>query len=434
MPIDVIVAWVWVLAGAVVSTLGILLAYRRAGAAALYVYAGGLMLLAASVFRVHPALVRFSLPQDVQILQNELSEANRRFSAEHDWLLAARAQLKELEASAKTTERDLAATKTSTAACLADKEKEVAGSKQLRTRIDQDGAELDSLRNKLSLLSSEHKMLAGQLEAVKEEHRSTLQSYEAKETLLAANIHHLNLTEAEKASLATQLAEKELDLAAARETIAQSKEQLANMRAPARSGRDRRVEFVPDSSPILGVAKLESKELVQGEIGDYYLITFKDAKTFVPITFSPASFVITDKVDDLHSAMQELRQAVLQQIPSNWQYKIFVRGHADGGTFKEPIGDENYRDLEFLPPSDASGFNYQARLVKQRLARDYENEDLPNLRGAFMARTLLETLKGEVPVLLGNSPEPGSNSANRRAEVILFLKPPPEGPVSLDRP
>lgn len=421
MPIDVIVAWVWILAGAFVSTLGILLAYRRAGAAALYVYVGGLLLLAVSVFKVHPALVRFSLPQDVQTLQDELSGANSKFAAEHDWLVAARAQLRDLEASAKTTEKDLAATKTATTACRADKAKEVAGSQQLRMRIDQDGAELDSLRNKFSLLSSEHKSLADQLEALKEEHRATLQSYETKETLLAANIHHLNLAETEKASLANELTEKEQELAGARETIAQLKEQLVNTRTP--EAAPHRVEFTPGSSPMIGVEKLENKELVQGEIGDYYLITFKDAKTLSPITFSPASFVITDKVVDLRSAMQELGPAVLQQIPPSWHYKIFVRGHADGGTFKEPIGDENYRDLEFLPRSDASGFNYQAQLVKQRLSRDYENENLPNLRAAFMARTLLETLKGEAPVLLGNSPEPGSNSANRRAEVILFLKP-----------
>ncbi len=422
MPIDVLVAWVWLFAGALVSTLGVLLAYRRAGLAAVYVYAGGLLLLAVSVFKVHPALVRYSLPQDVQTLQDELFEAKRRFSIEHDWLVAARAQIRELEASSKTTEKDLAAARTSTAVCLADKEKETTASKELRGRTDKDAAELESFRNKIALLSAEHKTLNGQFEAVKEEYRSTLHSYEAKETLLAANVHHLLLVESEKASLTKELSEKEQELAAARETVAQLEEQLSDMRTRETAPPGPRVEFIFGSSSKLGIQKLENKELVQGEIGGYYLITFNEAKTFSPITFSPASFVITDKADELHSAIQELRQAVLQQIPSNWRYRIFVRGHADGGTFKEPIADEAYRDLEYLPPSDASGSNYQAQSVRKRLARDYGNEDLPNLRGAFMARALLETLKGEAPVLLGNSPEPGSNTANRRAEVILFLK------------
>src|SRR5208282_406864 len=112
----------------------------------------------------------------------------------------------------------------------------------------------------------------GQLEAVKAEHRSTLQSYEAKETLLAANVQHIGLVETEKASLAGQLSEKEQELTTARETISQLKKQLTNIRAPESPPHGQRVETLFGNSRRLILKKLENRELVQGEIGYYYII------------------------------------------------------------------------------------------------------------------------------------------------------------------
>ncbi|MGO9543670.1 MAG: hypothetical protein ACLPPF_02610 [Rhodomicrobium sp.] len=478
MPLDVIIAWVWILAGVLFSVLGMFLAHRQAGAPAIYVYAGGLMLLAVSAFKVHPALLRFNLPQEVQSLQDELSEAKRRFSLEQERLSAARGQLKTMESASSAVEKDLAETRTSQAACVADKEKQISGGKALQARIDQDGQELETLRGKLPLLaaaekdlaesralgsacladkenqmrgnkalqaridrdaqeletlrgklsalSGENKTLAGQLDSLKEEQHSASQAYETQKALLAANIHGLQLVEAEKSSLTEQLSNREEQLAAALNTVAELKAQIANMKAPEPVAHAPKQEFTLGSAPTLGVQKLESRELVEGEIGDYYLIGLKDAGTGAPITFPPASFVITEKADALHSAMEELREAVLKRIPERWQYKIFVRGQADGGSFKEPIADDAYRNLEYLPPRDASGSNYQAQFVRKHFDGQYENEDLPNLRAAFMAQTLLKTIKGEAPVLLGNNPQPGSNTANRRAEIILLVKQPSE--------
>ncbi len=401
MTLDVIIAWAWILAGALISALGIFFAYRRVGRAAAYVYVGGLLLLAVSAFKVHPALVRFGQPQDVRLLQDELLEAKRRTC---------------------TGQEGRAPAKMMTA-CTADREKEIAANKSLHTQIDKDEAELASLRDKLSRLAAQNKELTGQLDSQRAERQSALQSYQTQKVLLSANLDHLRLVEAGKAALADQVSVKDQQLTDALKTIAQLKEQVENMKSlkPARTVK---VQFSLGSSRLLDIQKLESKELVEGEIGDYYLIGLKEARTGSPLTFSPASFVITERADELHSAMDELRTAVLQRIPANWRYRVFVRGQADGGSFKEPIGDENFRSLEFLPPSDASGTSYRLKSTRKFLDGEYENEDLPNLRAAFIARSLRDSVKGAAPVLLGNSPQPGANKANRRADIILLVQGP----------
>jgi hypothetical protein len=384
---------------------------------------GGLLLLAASAFKVHPALLRSSIPQDVQALQDELSEAKRKSSLEQKDFVTERTNFARLEQSANATANDLAVTKAAAAACLGDKEKESARNKALEARIGNYEAELDSYRKKLLVLSNTNKILTEQLEAEKAEHRSALQSYQTQKTLLDANLDHLRRLAAEKAALVKQLSEKEQG-GGALKAVGPLKGQASNLYAPEPARQTPKIQFVLASSPKLGIRKLENSELVQGEIGDYYLISLKDTQTGSHIIFPPAQFVITEKADQLHSAMDEFRQTVLQRIPPGWQYRIFVRGYADGGSFEEPVGDDAYRNLEFLPPSDSSGTSYGSQLMRKRLSREFENADLPNLRGTFIARTLTASLKGELPVLLGNNPETGINKAARRAEIILLLKKP----------
>ncbi|MGO9171523.1 MAG: hypothetical protein ACLP7P_06120 [Rhodomicrobium sp.] len=415
MTLDVMVAWAWIVAGTLVSLLGIFLAYKRVGLGAAYVYVGGLLLLGVSAFKVHPALVRFGQPQDVRVLQDGLLEAKRRACIEQEG---------RVQGLSGKTENELTITKVAVTACLADKGKEITANKSLQARIDKDEAELASLRDSLSRLSAQNDALTGQLDAEKAGHRSASQSVRTQKDSLAENLDRLRLAEAGKASLADQVLVKERQLADALKTIAQLREQVENMKNLKPAARAGKVQFNLGSSRQLDIQKLESRELVEGEIGDYYLIGLKEAKTGSPLTFPAASFVFGEKADELHSAMDELRTAVLQRIPANWRYRVFVRGQADGGSFKEPIGDESFRSLEFLPPSDASGTSYHLKPVRKRLDREFENEDLPNLRAAFIARSLRETFKGEAPVLLGNSPQPGANKANRRADIILLVKGP----------
>ena len=405
------VAWAWIFAGTLVSVLGIFLAYRRVGLGAAYVYVGGLLLLAVSAFKVHPALVRFGQPQDVRLLQGDL-EAKRRACIEQEG---------RVQGLSSKTETELTTTKAAVTACLADKGKEIAANKSLQARIDKDEAELASLHDNLSRLSAQNHALTGQLDAEKAGRRSASQSVPTQKDLLAENLDRLRLAEAGKASLADQVSMKE-QLADALKTIALLREQVESLKSLKPAARAGKVQFNLGSSRQLDMQKLESRELVEGEIGDYYLIGLKEAKTGSPLTFPAASFVIGEKADELHSAMDELRTAVLQRIPANWRYRVFVRGQADGGSFKEPIGDESFRSLEFLPPSDASGTRYHLKPARKHLDREFENEDLPNLRAAFIARSLRETVKGEAPMLLGNSPQPGANKANRRADIILLVK------------
>jgi hypothetical protein len=424
MALDVTIAWIWILVGALVSALGIFLAYRRAGLAATYIYAGGLLLLAASAFRVHPALLRSGLPQDVQALQDALTEEKRKASLEQGGFVTEKAKLTKLEQSANATAIELAETKAAAAACLSDKEEQRGRNTGLQTRIDNYEAEIDSYRKRLLILSSGNKALTEQLEAEKAGHRSALQSYQTQKTLLDANLAHLRRLEAEKTALAKQLAAKEQQTAGPLKPAGQQKEQAANPDTPEPAKQAGKVQLALTSSPRLDIRKLENSELVQGETGDYYLIGPKDAQTGSPIIFPPAQFIITDKADQLRSAMEELREAVLQRIPPDWRYRIFVRGYADGGSFKEPIGDEAYRNLEFLPPGDSPGSSYRSQAMRKYLSRNFENADLPNLRGVFLARTLQASIRGELPVLLGNAPGTGTDKASRRADIVLLLKRP----------
>ena len=442
MPFDVIVAWQWILAGVLISALGIWLAYKQARTASAYVYLGGLLLLAVSSFRVYPALVRYYLPQDVQQLQDELLEAKRKAAAAEERFTNAKAELMRSEQIASSTESDLKLTQSSQATCIEDKEKTLTSNKTLQSKFEKSAAELDALRNKISIISDNNKTLTAQLDAVRAELQTTLRSYQTQKDLLSANIDHVRLVEAEKSALAIRLAAREQQTADASHAIAKGKAQAPDPKTPVAAAPtekspppnvDGRVQpanpmeragLVLNGTPNLGIQKLESRELVQGEVGDYYLISLKDAKTGSPIIFPAAQFIISEKGPELRAAMTKLHESVLQRIPVGWRYRIFVRGYADGGSFKEPVGNDNYRSLEFLPPRDAYGSGYLGQTIRKQLGAEFENEDLPNLRGAFLARTLLETMKGEAPMLLGNTPQSGVNTANRRAEIILLVKGP----------
>jgi hypothetical protein len=427
MSFDAVASWVCIIAGVALSVVGIRLAYRRVGLAGTYVYLGGLLLLAASAFRVYPAPDKPGQPQDIEKLQIELVQEKGRSALARQMLNDATTRIVNLERSVGFAANDLSSAKSTISVCATDKEKEFSAKNVLQTRIDKDGLELDSLRNTLALAKDEIKGLNQKLDSERATLRSTVEALQIQKKLVGANVSHLRLVESSRAALADQLAAKEQQLAAFPKMPAQPAAQAANNRSSEPPRQVAKVNLQLDGTAKVGVEKLNDRELVQGEIGEYYIISLKDTATGNPITFPQAQFAITDKPSELHGAIRELRDAVLRRVPQGWRYRIFVRGHADGGSFKEPVSEEYYRNLEYLPPSGAAGSSYLRKPVRKRLNREFENEDLPNLRGAFLAKMLQEDINGAAPTLLGNMPRPGTDKANRRAEIILFLAGPDGG-------
>jgi hypothetical protein len=169
---------------------------------------------------------------------------------------------------------------------------------------------------------------------------------------------------------------------------------------------------------------LNESELVVGKKGTYHAIRlFSPARETIP-KFDLGSYRLdTTRHQEVARAFAELNREVVSVLATGNTVTIFVRGRANNIGFKGRGGQYaglcSGNSVSHLP-YDRSAKKYASAATRQVLASTYTNQELPNLRAAYIACIVQANIQpGELVILQGEIAETTDRRA-LTAEMFLF--------------
>src|SRR5262245_5830800 len=294
---------------------------------------------------------------------------------------------------------------------------------------DDHSRRLVELDKELAAEKARHAETSGRLEAERTA-RSDREQYEQRLARIEAELAREKSLHAESKTLletaqrdrdnsTRRRAELDAELTAERGRHADTRKRLeaAEARGPERQPKGYAGELY---SAVL----LNETELVAGKKGTYHAIRlFSPARETIP-RFDLGSYRLdTTRHQQVARAFAELNREVVSMLATGNAVTILVRGRAKNIGFKGPgapyAGLCSGNSVSYLP-YNRSAEKYASAATRQVLARTYTNQELPNLRAAFIACIAQANAQPvEVIILQGEIAETTDRRA-LTAELFLF--------------
>lgn len=182
---------------------------------------------------------------------------------------------------------------------------------------------------------------------------------------------------------------------------------------------------------------LDNKELVQDNIGNYYLVDIQSTKTKHSIAFKSGEYIINSFMEEFNKPMLEFRASIIDIIKSSGvsknNFKIYVKGSADKTgnlTFRRHINQEYpYREITYFKKINNSEYRYTTNEIGTTQIEDniYNNSKLPNLRAKFIKEVFQKEYQmndyfGETGILDGSISQ-DTTFKGRNVQIFLYYKP-----------
>jgi hypothetical protein len=179
---------------------------------------------------------------------------------------------------------------------------------------------------------------------------------------------------------------------------------------------------------------LENKELLQGLVGNYYLVDIRSAETNHLITFNSGKYFINSFSKEYNAPMLEFKNNILEFIKNSSssinKFKVFVKESADitgNLTFEQKLNPNyQYESIVYFKKRNNSEYQYINEQGVTRIEnRTYRNRDLPNLRANFIKDIFQEKYQindflGEIGILDGSISQ-DTTFASRNVKIFLYL-------------
>ncbi len=161
-------------------------------------------------------------------------------------------------------------------------------------------------------------------------------------------------------------------------------------------------------------------EMVNGKRGHYYNIFLKNPATGKGYKFASASY---SKIDNEGACKQSLDRAISDirgALDGQRTYQIYVQGKASAGRYSGKMADGfDYSTIEVM---ENKGGIYGPELVQRHYGPTISNDDLPNLRGAFLQEFLAKNYKISKPLILDGKVSKSKDPSEQAVAVILFVE------------
>ncbi len=168
------------------------------------------------------------------------------------------------------------------------------------------------------------------------------------------------------------------------------------------------------------VSLYPDNEVLEGKKGRYYVIDLKEAKSGIRYYFQPGRYTIDKRIPEFRSSLNNFAKDVLEKMHGKVDYQLLVRGSADKAPFsgKLELGHE-YKEISFM--KSVGDDRYASGLVNAAVRESVANEDLPNLRAAFLQQIIANAYPLKAPVILEGSVTPRHAEGDRNVELLLYV-------------
>lgn len=178
--------------------------------------------------------------------------------------------------------------------------------------------------------------------------------------------------------------------------------------------------------------RIPNPELIDNKKGVYYRIDLEDAIHKDVLKFDMEEYVLEDLDERFGKGISDFADKVTDiMFNAKVDYEIFIIGSADqdmpnNGLLKKEL-DPRYsgsvfRNIKYFEKLEGSESMFHSKEKQHVVSSFFTNQDLPNLRAAFLKYKLMATFKlfKEPTILEGSVKEQLTDEKERNVTLILF--------------
>ena len=159
---------------------------------------------------------------------------------------------------------------------------------------------------------------------------------------------------------------------------------------------------------------------IRGQPGRYYAIDMKDAKSGIRFQFEGGKYTLSRSSAEFRTALSSFVGDIMQKLHGNVRYDLYVRGSADRVPYRGRL-EPGFEFARVRYMKAVSSGKYAGEFAERRINADISNEDLPQLRAAFLQTLVSDVYPTKPPVILEGSVSPDANVRDRNVELLLFV-------------
>ena len=167
--------------------------------------------------------------------------------------------------------------------------------------------------------------------------------------------------------------------------------------------------------------KMAKKQLIEGKSGNYYRLTLRqpNGKGF---KFASGRYSRVVPEAPFKQALDNVISDIQSGLDGRRAYQLYARGNASAGRYtgKQEKGYE-FDSLMVLKKNSATK-KYAEPLEEYPVGKVIHNNDLPNLRGAYLQDLIGQNYSIDKPVLLNGKVSKSKNAAKQAVSLILFVE------------
>jgi predicted nucleic acid-binding Zn-ribbon protein len=175
------------------------------------------------------------------------------------------------------------------------------------------------------------------------------------------------------------------------------------------------------TSSDYNIVKAANIEMIDGHKGEYYIITLKNPADGKGYKFASASYSRVEKEGQFKQSLDRVISDIRGAFEGRRDFQLYVRGKASAGRYSGKLtpGYE-YTNIKLL--ERVRGGGYGKKTVTRQYGPTISNDDLPNLRGAYLQEFVGKNYKVAKPIILDGKVSKSMNANNQAVALILFVK------------
>lgn len=174
------------------------------------------------------------------------------------------------------------------------------------------------------------------------------------------------------------------------------------------------------STPNYDVEVYPDKEMIRGRTGRYYVVDLKNATSGIRYFFAGGKYTLGLGNPEFRASLNTFIGDILTKFEGKVRYDLFVRGNADEKPYQGPFeAGYEFRTIKYV--RSLGNDKYGVETSERNVGGYVRNEDLPDMRAAFMQRVIAEAYPLKAPTILQGAVTTKTDDKDRNAELLLYV-------------
>ena len=168
------------------------------------------------------------------------------------------------------------------------------------------------------------------------------------------------------------------------------------------------------------IVKSPKVEMVSGKRGHYYNIFLKNPATGKGYRFASARYSAITNDAQFKQSLDRAISDIKGALDGKRNYQIYVQGKASAGRYRGKMEKGfDYSSMDVMENNDGT---YGPGMVTRKYGPTISNDDLPNLRGAYLQDYVAKNYSVAKPIILDGKVSKSKDPSKQAVALILFVE------------